>query len=110
VPADLRFEVASIKPNTSGGQNVRIGIQPGGRFTATNVPLAMLIRNAYRLQQFQLVDPPKWADEERFDISAKAEGDVPPSPMGALWGVASFRPAARRSRNWRSPWARWCSA
>jgi hypothetical protein len=29
---------------------VGIGIQPGGRFTATNVTLGMLLSQAYRLQ------------------------------------------------------------
>src|SRR5262245_5172759 len=43
------FEVASIKPNNSGDGRVMLGNQPG-RFTATNVTLRMLIRNAYQLQ------------------------------------------------------------
>jgi hypothetical protein len=37
------FEVASVKPNKSGDGRVAIGNQPGGRFTATNVPLARRI-------------------------------------------------------------------
>ena len=45
-----QFEVASIKPNKSGENRVMLGIQPGGRFTATNVTLRMLIRNAYQLR------------------------------------------------------------
>ena len=48
--APLIFEVASIKANKSGAPQVMINMQPGGRFTATNVPLRLLIRNAYRLQ------------------------------------------------------------
>ncbi len=47
------FEVASIKPNNSGDGRVMINMQPGGRFTATNIPLRLLIRNAYQLQDFQ---------------------------------------------------------
>ena len=55
-PAEnLKFEVASVRPNTSGTDNVNLGMHPGGRFTAVNVPLAMLIRNAYQLQNFQLI-------------------------------------------------------
>jgi uncharacterized protein (TIGR03435 family) len=76
------FEVASIKANTSGERRVGIGIQPGGRFTATNVPLRVLIRNAYQVQDTQLVGGPDWIDSARFDIAAKAEGDVPPTPPG----------------------------
>jgi uncharacterized protein (TIGR03435 family) len=70
------FEVASVKPNKSGDGRVMLGIQPGGRFTATNVPLRGLIRQAYALQDFQIVGAPDWINNERFDIVAKAEGEV----------------------------------
>ena len=76
------FEVASVKPNESGDGNIRIGLQPGGRFTASNVPVTQLIRFAYQLQPFQIVNAPSWANNDRFDISAKAEGEVPPAPLG----------------------------
>src|SRR6188508_2982567 len=66
-----QFEVASIKPNKSGDGRVMLGVQPGGRFTATNVPLRLLIRNAYQLQDFQIVGGPSWIADERFDIVAK---------------------------------------
>jgi uncharacterized protein (TIGR03435 family) len=68
-----QFEVASIKPNKSGDGRVMLGIQPGGRFTATNVTLRMLIRNAYQLQDFQITGGPSWLADDRFDIVAKAE-------------------------------------
>lgn len=76
------FEVASVKPNKSGDGRVMLGIQPGGRFTATNVPLRMLIRNAYLLQDSQLVGGPDWITSERFDIVAKAEGNPAPTQPG----------------------------
>jgi bla regulator protein blaR1 len=72
-PQDPQFEVASIKPNKSGDGRVMLGVQPGGRFTATNVTLRMMIRNAYQLQDFQITGGPSWIAEERFDIVAKAE-------------------------------------
>ena len=71
----VSFEVASIKSNKSGDGRVMLGLQPGGRFTATNVPLRLLIQNAYRVQGFQVVGAPDWIQSERFDIAAKAEGD-----------------------------------
>jgi uncharacterized protein (TIGR03435 family) len=80
--ADPAFEVASVKPNKSGDGGVRLGIQPGGRLTATNVPLRLLIRNAYQIQDFQLVGAPDWIAAERFDVVAKADGDVPPPQPG----------------------------
>jgi uncharacterized protein (TIGR03435 family) len=76
------FEVASVKPNKSGDGRMMLGIQPGGRFTATNVPLRTLIRNAYQLQDFQIVGGPGWIASDRFDILAKAEGNLPPAPPG----------------------------
>jgi uncharacterized protein (TIGR03435 family) len=70
-----QFEVASIKPNKSGDGRIMVSAQPGGRFTATNVPLNLLIRNAYQLQDFQIVGGPDWISSDHFDIVAKAESD-----------------------------------
>jgi len=81
--APPQFEVASVKPNKSGDGRVMIGVQPGGRFTATNVPLRLLIRNAYQLQDFQIVGGPDWVGSDRFDIVAKAEADDLGDPFRA---------------------------
>jgi uncharacterized protein (TIGR03435 family) len=75
------FEVASVKPNVSGALRVTIQPLPGRRFTATNAPLRALIRHAYQLQEFQLIGGPKWLDEDRFDIAAKAENEPAPGEM-----------------------------
>jgi uncharacterized protein (TIGR03435 family) len=75
-PAAAAFEVASVKPNKSADGRVMLGLQPGGRFTATNVPLRMLLRQAFNVQEFQIVGAPDWAGSDRFDVVAKApEGD-----------------------------------
>jgi uncharacterized protein (TIGR03435 family) len=84
------FEVASVRPNKSGEPFVRLGIQPGGRYTATNVPLRLLIRDAYQVQDFQIIGAPDWVNSDRFDIVAKAEGDVPPSAPGGPPGPIQF--------------------
>jgi uncharacterized protein (TIGR03435 family) len=83
--AQPQFEVASIKQNKSGDGRVMLGFQPGGRFNATNVTLRLLIRNAYQLQDFQLVGGPGWMTDDHFDIVAKAEDGAlggPPPPQG----------------------------
>jgi len=49
-----------------------ISMPEGGRFTAVNVPLGMLIRYAYELQDFQLFGGPSWIASDRFDIVANA--------------------------------------
>jgi uncharacterized protein (TIGR03435 family) len=46
----------------------------GGRFSATNVPLREIIRVAYSVPDFVIVDAPGWTSSERFDIVAKADG------------------------------------
>lgn len=81
--APPQFEVASIKPNKSGDGRVMLGAQPGGRFSATNVPLRLLIRNAYQLQDFQIVGGPDWLNSDRFDIVANADSDGLGDPFGA---------------------------
>ena len=43
------FEVASVRRNTSGTGGMGFNIQPGGRFTALNMPVAWLIETAYGL-------------------------------------------------------------
>jgi uncharacterized protein (TIGR03435 family) len=68
--------VASVKRNASGGNFVQLGGDPGGRFTATNVPLRVLIRQAYQLQDSQIVGGPNWINTDRFDIIAKAPGPL----------------------------------
>jgi len=46
---DPAFDVASVKPNTSGDWRKSIGPAPGGRFLATNNTLKDLIPFAYGL-------------------------------------------------------------
>jgi uncharacterized protein (TIGR03435 family) len=80
--APVSFEAASVKPNASGERNTSVRRLPGGRFTATNVPVALLVRMAYELQPFQMQGAPDWLRTDRFDIVARLEGDPPPPPVG----------------------------
>ena len=86
------FEVASVKQNKSGGGLIGLGMQPGGRYTATNVPLRLLIQNAYQIQPNQLVGAPGWLDTDRFDIVAKADPALlTPPPGGPGSGPAAVQ-------------------
>jgi uncharacterized protein (TIGR03435 family) len=72
------FEVASVKPNTSGENRIMIGIQPGGGFRAIGAPLRELIGLAYGIPQpltSFMVGGPNWIDTDHFDIIAKADHD-----------------------------------
>jgi len=79
----LAFEAASIKPNNSTSLVRRDGV-PGDRFVATNQTLWRLIAVAYGapgllpqpLADYQISGGPKWIDSDRFDLEAKAAGDV----------------------------------
>jgi uncharacterized protein (TIGR03435 family) len=76
-----------------------VGTLPGGRFTATNVPLRLLLRFAYEVQDFQLIGAPGWVDADRFDIVATAGGAAGLNPPIRLMVRAlledRFRLAAR---------------
>lgn len=56
---------------------------PGGRFTASNCSLWMLIHYAFQVQPYQITRAPSWIKSEHYDVDAKpAEthptDDVPP--------------------------------
>jgi uncharacterized protein (TIGR03435 family) len=84
-PAGLEpaFEVASVKPNTTGAPGGSF-VMPPGRFTATNIPLKVLITNAYQLSFFQVVGGPDWVSTDRFDVAAKAPDGSPPEQTRAM--------------------------
>jgi uncharacterized protein (TIGR03435 family) len=72
------FEVASVRPNKSGGVNTDFGIQ-GDTFTANNATLRELIRVAYGAREMELASGQEWIDSERFDIVAKAPAQLRPA-------------------------------
>jgi uncharacterized protein (TIGR03435 family) len=74
------FEAASIKPAKSGAMGAGIRMAPGGRFTATNISLKMLMTMAYKIQPFQLASAPSWLDSDRWDIEAKPESSADEEP------------------------------
>jgi bla regulator protein BlaR1 len=71
------FAIASIKPDKSGTNMIRIMFGTDG-FTATNVPLKLLIREAFSVNDDQIAGEPAWAGSSRFDVDAKVDSaDVP---------------------------------
>jgi uncharacterized protein (TIGR03435 family) len=76
VSNDPAFEVASVRPNTSGYMSMRLEPQSGDRLMATNVTTAMLIRFAYDLPDFHVSGGPNWLNADRFDVAAKAEANA----------------------------------
>jgi uncharacterized protein (TIGR03435 family) len=66
------FAVASIKPDKSGSMGIRVMFGEDG-FTATNIPLKFLLREAFDVNDDQIAGEPGWTDSERFDIDAKVD-------------------------------------
>ena len=85
-----RFEVASIKPNTTDEfRGARLQTLPGGRLSITNTPLFMIIAAAYKVpfQSMRISGGPAWIRSEKYDIEAVA-------------GVESLPPnLSQRARN-----------
>src|SRR4051812_30510068 len=80
--APRRFEVASVKVNTSGAAAMNFGVRPGQRFATDNMPLLDLITIVHQVfWDFQVVDAPDWVRTMRVDINAKAPEGV---ELGAL--------------------------
>lgn len=66
------FEVASIKAYKQEGENIRIMV----RFTAdgidaSGVSLQLLIRQAYGIEDNQIIGISGWMDSEQYDVQAK---------------------------------------
>lgn len=83
VTAQDSFEVASVKANKSGETNGMLGMLPGGRVRAQNMPVRQIIIYSYQLAPFQLVGGAGWLQSDRYDIIAKIEGNPAPIPPGS---------------------------
>lgn len=78
-----KFEVASVRRNTTNELGFRRGLQPGGT-TFTNAALQQLITAAYNVQPFQIVGGPPWMTTDRFDIVAKLPEGASPDQMNLM--------------------------
>jgi len=78
-PKPPTFEVASVKPSAPPDPANPIGGVPmllpgaGGAIRATNLPLRLLIRAAYKVEDEQIIGGPPWQLSSKFDITAKPE-------------------------------------
>ena len=83
--SEIRFEVASVKqspPLDPSGFTVRPGSpEPGGRWSARNSTLLMLLQRAFPDydKPGMIVGGPAWLNERRFDIEGRAAGSPTPA-------------------------------
>ena len=94
----IRFEVASVKQNVSGDVGGRMQIPPAGAITYINVPLRMLIRDAYQVDPYAesyKLDPGRFVgivgsplaaqpNVPRFDVVGKPPDNTLPSERRAM--------------------------
>src|SRR4029078_443798 len=87
-PQSASFEVASVKANrSSAAATSRFPLGPGdayvpgGVFSATNQPLVVYLRFAFKLGQNDLAGLPPWVYDERFDIQARGPGNATKDEM-----------------------------
>ncbi len=78
IPIPTEFEVADVKPTDPEARMGRFQIQPGGRLVSQGMALRFLVSRAFNtFNNDEIVGLPKWADSERFDITAKAPAGAP---------------------------------
>ena len=82
------FEVASItpcKPGTPEPPMEHTGMvqftSPGGRFKADTTTVKVLLEWAYGIQPSQHSGGPSWIDTDRYDVTAKDEGNASDDQM-----------------------------
>jgi len=89
VPPPTEFEVADVKPVEPGApMGGRFQFQPGGRLVAQGMTLRFLIARAFvsttagpmMMNNDSIVGVPKFADTDRYDITAKAPSGGPSAP------------------------------
>jgi uncharacterized protein (TIGR03435 family) len=93
------FEVASVKLNVSGRTGGSFQVPPAGAVRYTNVPLRMLIRDAYQIdayaEQYRLISGSyariigsvgsgPQPNVPKFDIQAKPPANTPPAERRAM--------------------------
>lgn len=84
--APRNLEAATIKLTPPDAREpLDIRFSPGGRLTVTNQILRGMVTFAYGVQYWQIAGAPGWFETDRFDITAKAEGDPSRDEMLAMF-------------------------
>jgi uncharacterized protein (TIGR03435 family) len=73
---DEHFEVASVRRNRSNSDARGLRIGGSDRVSLPNMPLRQLIGFAYGKRPFEVVGGPRWIEDYRYDITAKASGPI----------------------------------
>ncbi len=71
------FDVVSIKPHKSGDGMIRVMFTPDG-VSYTGIPMQMLLRDAFGIEEDRLLGAPGWARTNRYDIESKVQASDAP--------------------------------
>jgi uncharacterized protein (TIGR03435 family) len=93
------FEVVSVKPDKTGDpRQMRMQVLPG-RFSASALPLRVLLSYAYEFPMnpsSRVIGIPDWVNREMYDIEAKAPEGSFPAGLSATEVKARMQPLLRR--------------
>jgi len=68
------YEVASFKTTKAGGIGFAVRLSSGpDNLSAANVPLILLLQQAYGMQPYQISGGPDWLRSDRYDVEAKID-------------------------------------
>jgi uncharacterized protein (TIGR03435 family) len=74
------FEVATIKPSKPDTPGKGFGVR-NREFSTLNTSLSDLITFAYKLHARQIAGGPAWIESDRYDLSAKPDGEGQPNEL-----------------------------
>jgi uncharacterized protein (TIGR03435 family) len=74
-PSKLQIDLASIRPASTTQPGFQaIGPRPDGAgYTASYVPVKLMIAFMYRIPARQILGGPEWLADDRYDVDAKAD-------------------------------------
>ena len=72
-----KFDAVSIRPSSNASGTMLL-LTPDG-ISATNIPLQLILRQAFGVEDDRIVGAPGWANTKRYDIQAKVTVDDAPA-------------------------------
>ena len=73
----LKFDAVSVRP-AGNVSTTMLMLTPDG-ISATNVPLQLILRQAFGVEDDRLIGVPGWANDKHYDIQAKVTADDVPA-------------------------------
>lgn len=69
----LTFDVASIRPSSPTQHGFQSIKARADSYTASYLPVKMMIALMYRIPARQIIGGPRWLEEDRYDVDAKSD-------------------------------------